>query len=76
MKKENQLFKADFSKENYKIEITVCENGSIFKVEKINKDFTITYESMIGALEISKMSLMKKQSDVNRETYKKQKTKK
>jgi|694.fasta_scaffold21088_18 hypothetical protein len=70
--KNEKMFKADYNKQQYKIEIIICENGSLFYVEKINKDFTITYDSLIGALEITKINLIKDQSGENRKTYKKQ----
>jgi hypothetical protein len=70
---ENKLLKADYNKELYKIEIIVCKNSNVFKVQTIEKDYNITYESIIGSLEISKMNFIKKQSEANRKEYKKSK---
>jgi hypothetical protein len=71
------LLKADYKKELYKIEITVCENGHLFSVSTIDKDYKVTYQSLIGTVEILKNNFIKDQTEANKKTYKKQfKTKK
>jgi hypothetical protein len=68
---KDKLFKPDYNKELYKIEIIVCKNSNEFKVQTIEKDYNITYESIIGSLEITKMNLITRQSEANRKEYKK-----
>jgi hypothetical protein len=73
----NQLLKADYKKELYKIEITVCENGNLFTMTTIDKDYKVTYQSLIGTMEIMKNGFMNDQTEANKKSYKKQfKTKK
>lgn len=74
---ENKIFKADYNKELYKIELVVCENGNKITVEQIDKSHKITYQSVVGALEICKMSFIQEQYKSNKKAFKKQnKTKK
>ena len=71
------LFKADYEKQLYKIEITVCENGNLFTVHTIDKDYQIKYESLIGTMEIMKNGFINDQRDANIKSHKKlNKTKK
>jgi hypothetical protein len=49
----------------------VCKNSNVFKVQTIEKDYDITYESIIGSLEITKTNLIKRQSEANKKEYKK-----
>ena len=72
MKEENKLFEADYNKELYKIELVVCENGNKISVEQIDKAHQITYQSVVGALEICKMSFIQQQYKANTESFKKQ----
>jgi hypothetical protein len=70
---ENKLFKTDYTKKLYKIEIIVCQNGNEFRVEPIEKDHNISYDSLIGTLEITKIGLIDKQRKMNKKQFKKQK---
>lgn len=70
---EDKLFKADYNKELYKIEIIVCQNSNEFRVQTIEKEYNITYESIIGSLEIAKTNFITAQSKANRKEYKKSK---
>jgi hypothetical protein len=70
---EDKLFETDYTKEFYKIEITVCENGNLFGVTQIDKNHKITYDSVIGTLEIVKNNYIQKQSEENRKLYNKTK---
>jgi hypothetical protein len=71
---ENKLFDVDYNKKNYKITIEVCENGNIFGVEKINQDYNVSYDSVIGTLEIVKSNLINEQTKKNKKkNVKKQK---
>ncbi len=74
---ENLLLKADYDKKLYKIEITVCENGTLFSIIPIEKDYKFNYQSLIGTMEIMKNGFMNDQTEANKKSYKKQfKTKK
>jgi hypothetical protein len=73
----NSLLKADYDKQLYKIEITVCENGNLFTVTNIEKDYKVSYQSLIGTMEIMKNGFIQDQRDANKKAFKKQnKTKK
>jgi hypothetical protein len=73
---EEKLFETDYTKEFYKIEITVCENGNLFGVKKIDENYKLTYDSVIGTLEIVKNNFIQKQSEENRKLHNKTKIKK
>ncbi len=68
---EEKLFKPDYTKELYKIEIVVCENGNIFGVKQIDTNYVLTYDTIIGTLEIVKNNFIQQQGDANKKEYKK-----
>lgn len=64
---ESKFFEVDYTKKKFSITIDVYENGqAISMTNHIEKD--VTYEQMVGTLEIAKINFVQKQSEQNRKS--------
>jgi hypothetical protein len=68
MTKESKLFTQNTSKPIFKIEIDVFENCQTMKVIPAEGENT-SYQAIIGALEIQKLSMWVEQSTANMEKW-------
>ncbi len=69
-KKEEKLFVPDFTKKLFSIKINVYENGSEFMIETENGSaYKPEQNQVIGALEISKIGVIRRQSEYNQTIY-------
>lgn len=77
MNTKDRLFEPDYTKKKYSIVVDVYENAFGFKIELPNpSDTPPTYESAMGALEITKFNLINAQREKNIKAAKKQLKKK
>ncbi len=53
-----EAFPIDSKKHRFNIIIEVSQNMHIFKIEKLSKDENITYQEVIGVLEIVKSGFL------------------
>jgi len=68
---KEKLFQVDYDKKLYRIIIDVCENGSVFSIEKEAEDYMINYHNVIGVIETIKSRVMEIQGERNREEFSK-----
>ena len=73
MADNNDFLKADYDNKKFVLIITVCENGNTIEIQKLKEDAQITYQEIIGALEICKCSFIEKLSANNRKAFEKHK---
>lgn len=73
---KDNLFVPNFKDLKYTITIDVYDNCNTVSFTPHDKEFEITYQSIIGTLEICKYNTLRQQSDHNRTVAKKLKTKK
>lgn len=71
----NKLLTANFNKLKFSITVVVTENGNIFNVEPHEDGVGITYQEIIGALEIAKHFFISEQTKANKVMARKQKLK-
>jgi len=66
---KDKLFTPDYNKKRFTITITVCENCNLLNVEGYKPDEKITYQELVGAIEIVKLNLINVQSEENRKQF-------
>jgi len=66
---QDKLFTPDYNKKRFTITITVCENCNLLNVEGYKPDEKITYQELVGAIEIVKLNLINVQSEENRKLF-------
>lgn len=69
----DKLLKADYSHELFTIQIKVYKNGNVFTIENVDKDYDLTFQAIVGTLETIKFGYLEKQTEANKQEFKKQK---
>lgn len=69
----HKLLNPDFDEQLYKIEIIVSKNCNTIQTIPLKEGHEITYDSVIGVLEINKHNMIMAQSGHNKKVHKNKK---
>lgn len=70
-KQKDKMFKPNFSKPKFKVEIIVYENCQTMQVIHLEENIQVSYQEVIGALSISHQNFITDQMKINKDEYKK-----